>query len=417
VVSRDISSQDYHGHAHYRNKIMPPSPPAIFRIFLRLGCTSFGGPIAHIGYFRTEFVERRNWLDDQAFADLVAICQFTPGPASSKVGIALGALQAGIPGAIAAWLGFTAPSALILIAFGYGLEVMRPETLNAGWLHGLKIAAVAVVAQAVWNMGRQLCPDRVRASFAILAALFVLSLHNALSQIAVIVVGALAGWRLLPGAEMPSAGHLNFPISRRLGWTMWVLFLALLAMLPVLAATTANHAVALFDSFYRVGSLVFGGGHVVLPILRAEVVPTGWVSDDAFLAGYGVAQAVPGPLFTFAAYLGTVAKGVPTGWAGGVVTLLAIFLPAFFLALGPLPFWSTWRRHPTIRSCLSGVNATVVGILLAALYDPIFTTSVRNAREFALALAAFGLLFFWRLAPLWVVAFAAAGGEVIALLP
>ena len=395
---------------------MVTSPPAIFWIFLRLGCTSFGGPIAHIGYLRTEFVERRKWLDDQAFADLVAICQFTPGPASSKVGIALGASRAGIPGAIAAWLGFTLPSALILIAFGYGLDLMGPETLQAGWLHGLKIAAVAVVTQAVWSMGRQLCPDRTRATFAILAALPVLCWHSPLSQIGVIVAGAIAGWRLLPSAALPSSGHLDFRVSRALGWSAWVLFFALLAILPVLAQLTGNHALALFDSFYRAGSLVFGGGHVVLPMLRAEVVPTGWVGDDAFLAGYGVAQAVPGPLFTFAAYLGTVAKGTPSGWTGGILPLVAIFLPAFFLALGPLPFWSAWREHPAIRASLAGVNAAVVGILLAALYDPIFTTSVGGPLDFALALAAFGLLFFWRLSPLWIVAFAAAGGELIARL-
>ena len=396
---------------------MLTSPPAIFWIFLRLGCASFGGPIAHLGYLRTEFVERRRWLDDRAFADLVAICQFTPGPASSKVGIALGASRAGIPGAISAWLGFTLPSALVLVAFGYGLALMGPETLHAGWLHGLKIAAVAVVTQAVWSMGRQLCADRTRASFAILAALLVLCWHSALSQIAAIIAGAIAGWRLLPEAALPSSSHLDFRISRRVAWTAWVLFFTLLAVLPALAHLTGNHALGLFDSFYRAGSLVFGGGHVVLPMLRAEVVPTGWVSDDEFLAGYGVAQAVPGPLFTFAAYLGTVAKGVPSGWTGGILTLVAIFLPAFFLALGPLPFWSAWRAHPTIRSCLAGVNAAVVGVLLAALYDPIFTTSVRGRLDFALALAAFGLLFFWRLSPLWVVIFAAAGGELIARLP
>ena len=395
---------------------MLTSPSAIFWVFLRLGCTSFGGPIAHIGYMRTEFVERRKWLDDAAFADLVAICQFTPGPASSKLGITLGASRAGIAGAIAAWLGFTLPSALILIAFGYGLDLMGPDTLRAGWLHGLKIAAVAVVTQAVWSMGRQLCPDRTRASFAIAAALLVLCWHSALSQIAAIVAGAIAGWRLLPGAALPSSSLLDFRVSRRIGWSAWILFFGLLALLPALARLTNDHAVALFDSFYRAGSLVFGGGHVVLPMLRAEVVPSGWVGEDEFLAGYGVAQAVPGPLFTFAAYLGTVAKGVPTGWSGGLLTLVAIFLPAFFLALAPLPFWGAWRAHPTIRSCLSGINAAVVGILLAALYDPVFTTSVRGPLDFALALAAFGLLFFWRLSPLWVVAFAAAGGELIARL-
>jgi chromate transporter len=293
---------------------------------------------------------------------------------------------------------------------------MGPDTLHAGWLHGLKIAAVAVVTQAVWSMGRQLCPDLMRASFALLAAVLVLGWHSALSQIAAIVGGAIAGWRLLPTAALPSSGQLDFRIKRGLAWAAWALFFTLLVVLPILARTTGVHAVALFDSFYRAGSLVFGGGHVVLPMLRAEVVPNGWVSDDEFLAGYGVAQAVPGPLFAFAAYLGTVAKGSPAGWTGGLLTLVAIFLPAFFLALGPLPFWSAWREHPTIRSCLSGVNAAVVGVLLAALYDPIFTTSVRGPLEFALALAAFGLLFFWRLSPLWVVAFAALGGELIARL-
>ncbi len=395
---------------------MLTSPAAIFWIFLRLGCTSFGGPIAHLGYLRTELVGRRKWLDDEAFADLVAICQFTPGPASSKIGIALGASRAGVPGAVAAWLGFTLPSALIMIAFGYGLDLLSPGSIDNGWLHGLKIAAVAVVTQAVWSMGRQLCPDRTRASFAILAALLVLTWESALSQIAAIILGAIAGWRLLPGATLPSSGHLDFRISRSLGWACWALFFALLAALPVFAQLIDSHGVALFDSFYRAGSLVFGGGHVVLPMLRAEVVPKGWLTDDAFLAGYGVAQAVPGPLFTFAAYLGTVAKGDPSGWAGGILTLVAIFLPAFFLALGPLPFWNAWRQRPVIRSVLSGVNAAVVGILLAALYDPIFTTAVKNPADFGLALAAFGLLIFWKAPPLWVVLFAALGGEAVAFI-
>jgi chromate transporter len=392
---------------------MTTSPAGVFWIFLRLGCTSFGGPIAHLGYLRAEFVARRGWLDDEAFADLVAICQLTPGPASSKIGIAIGASRAGVPGAVAAWLGFTFPSALAMIGFGYGLALLAPGSIDSGWLHGLKIAAVAVVAQAVWSMGRQLCPDRTRASFAILAALLVLVWGSTLSQIAAIVLGAIGGWRLLPGAALPSSGHLDFRVSRGLGWACWILFFALLAALPVLVQLTDSPGVALFDSFYRAGSLVFGGGHVVLPMLRAEVVPTGLLTDDEFLAGYGVAQAVPGPLFTFAAYLGTVARGQPSGWTGGILALLAIFLPAFFLALGPLPFWNVWRQHPVIRSILGGVNAAVVGILLAALYDPIFTSAVRSPLEFALALAAFGLLFFWRAAPLWVVVFAALGGELI----
>ena len=394
---------------------MLESPFAIFWIFFRLGCTSFGGPIAHLGYMRTEFVERRRWLDDAAFADLVAICQFTPGPASSKLGIAIGTSRGGILGAIAAWLGFTLPSALVMIAFGYGLVLLPATSLQAGWLHGLKIAAVAVVTQAVWSMGRQLCPDRIRASFAILAALLVLASGSALAQIAVIVIGAIAGSRLLPAAPLPS-GNFDFRVSRALGWMCWILFFGLLAGLPALARSTGSHGVALFDSFYRAGSLVFGGGHVVLPMLRAEVVPAGWLSDAEFLAGYGVAQAVPGPLFTFAAYLGTVASGDPNGWRGGVLALIAIFLPAFFLALGPLPFWNAWRQHPAIRSVFAGVNAAVVGILLAALYDPIFTSGVRSPPEFALALAAFALLFFWRIAPLWVVIFSALGGELLVLV-
>ena len=386
----------------------------LFLTFLRLGSTSFGGPIAHLGYLREEFVARRKWLDDQAYADLVALCQFTPGPASSKIGIALGASQAGIAGGIAAWLGFTLPSALIMVAFGYGLQIVGEG--EAGWLHGLKIAAVAVVTQAVWSMGRNLCPDRLRASFAILAALLILVWSSAISQIAAIVAGGIAGWRLLPGAATPVSGHLHFRISRAVGWGAWILFFGLLALLPVAAQMTGSHAVGLFDSFYRAGSLVFGGGHVVLPMLRAEVVPPGWVTDSEFLAGYGMAQAVPGPLFTFAAYLGTIAKGEPGGWAGGVLALLAIFLPAFLLALGPLPFWDVLRAKPAIRSVMSGVNATVVGILLAALYDPIFTSAVRGPADFALALAAFGLLVFWKVPPLWVVLFAAIGGEAAAAL-
>jgi chromate transporter len=386
----------------------------IFLIFLRLGCTSFGGPIAHLGYLRHEFVERRKWLDDEAYADLVALCQFTPGPASSKIGIALGASQAGVAGGLAAWLGFTLPSAAIMVAFGYGLQATGEG--GAGWLHGLKIAAVAVVTQAVWSMGRNLCPDRQRASFAVAAALLILVWPSALAQIAAIVAGGIAGWRLLPGAATPASGHLHFRISRSVAWGAWLLFFGLLALLPLAARVTGNHAVALFDSFYRAGSLVFGGGHVVLPMLRAEVVPPGWVTDADFLAGYGMAQAVPGPLFTFAAYLGTVAKGEPGGWAGGALALLAIFLPAFLLALGPLPFWNALRTKPAIRSVMSGINATVVGILLAALYDPIFTSAVRGPADFALALAAFALLMFWKVPPLWVVLFAAAGGQAAAML-
>ena len=342
----------------------------------------------------------------------MALCQFLPGPASSQVGIALGASRAGLAGAIAAWVGFTLPSALVMIAFGYGLRLLHGVT-DAGWLHGLKIAAVAVVAQAVWSMGRQLCPDRMRIGFAVVAAVAVLARPGPLVQIATIALGGLAGWRLLHAAGNGSGEHVDFRIGRRSSAIAWVLFFALLAVLPVLSRITGDHAVALFDSFYRAGSLVFGGGHVVLPLLRAEVVPPGWVSDGDFLAGYGVAQALPGPLFAFAAYLGTVAQGSPGGWAAGLLALCAIFLPAFLLVFGALPHWSAWRAKPAMRRSMMGINATVVGILLAALYDPIFVSAVRSAGDFALALACFGLLAFWKMRPSWMVVVAALGGTLL----
>ncbi|BAU49254.1 chromate transporter [Sulfurifustis variabilis] len=386
----------------------------VFAAFLKLGLVSFGGPIAHLGYLRTEFVERRRWLDDAAYADLVALCKFLPGPASSQVGIALGALRAGLPGAVAAWVGFTLPSAAIMIAFGYGFQFFEGGG-EPGWLHGLKIAAVAVVAQAVWSMGRQLTPDRARASVAVAAALLVLAWPSTLAQIAVIAIGGLIGWRLLPAADGSGGAHVDFRIGRRTPSMAWILFFGLLVLLPVLARTTGRHALALVDSFYRSGSLVFGGGHVVLPLLRAEVVPPGWISDEAFLAGYGMAQALPGPLFTFSAYLGTVMEGRPSGWAGGLLTLAAIFLPSFLLVLGALPHWNAWRRKAGMRAALNGINAAVVGILLAALYDPIFTSAVASRGDFALAAAAFALLVHRKASPLWVVLFAAGGGTLLAL--
>ncbi len=379
-------------------KTGPPSVFAVFLIFLRLGLTSFGGPIAHLGYLRSEFVERRKWLDEAAYADLVALCQFLPGPASSQVGIALGALRAGLPGAVAAWSGFTLPSAAIMVAFGYGLRFF-PDVSAAGWLHGLKLAAVAVVAQAVWGMGHQFCRDRLRASLAILAAIVVLAWTSVLAQITVIALGALAGWLLLPAVEIGPAHHAEFRVSPRTSGLAWIVFFTLLGLLPVLAAGTGSHALALFDSFYRSGALVFGGGHVVLPLLHAEVVPSGWVSNRDFLAGYGMAQALPGPLFSFAAYLGTVGSGSPHGWLGGLLALVAIFLPAFLLVFGALHHWNVWRRRPIIRSAFDGVNAVVVGILLTALYDPIFRSAVHGPVDFALALAAFALLMFWRVSP------------------
>lgn len=389
-------------------------PVSILWAFLKLGCTSFGGPIAHIGYFRSEFVEKRKWLDDGAYTDLVALCNFLPGPASSQIGIALGTLKAGIPGGVAAWLGFTLPSALVLLLFAYGFSAFGLSA-DAGWIHGLKIVAVAVVAQAVWGMGKTLCPDRLRATLAIAATLIVFAWPCAWGQILAIVLGALLGLRYLPPVTLHQPENTRFLVSKRAAVTAWVLFLALLFALPVLAHLTGNQALAMFDSFYRTGSLVFGGGHVVLPLLRNEVVLPGWVDDSVFLAGYGAAQAVPGPLFTFAAYLGSVLSVTPNGFLGGSLCLIAIFLPAFLLVIGALPFWDALRQRTKVQSALRGVGASVVGLLLAALYDPLWTSSIKSTRDLALALVSFGLLMFWKWRPLYVVLLAAIGGAVNAL--
>lgn len=390
------------------------SPISIFLIFLKLGLTSFGGPIAHLGYFRHEFVERRKWLDEASYADLIALCNFLPGPTSSEVGIALGISQAGLSGGFAAWLGFTLPSALILIAFAYGLEAFG-VTGDAGWLHGLKVVAVAVIAQAVLNMGKDLCADRFRASIAIAATLIVFAWPTASGQLVAIAIAALVGWRYLEPNTLKAPPQLKFPISRRTAVAAWVIFWGLLILLPAAAANSDNHALALFDRFYRVGSLVFGGGHVVLPLLRNEVVPPGWVSDGVFLAGYGAAQAVPGPLFSFSAYLGAVMSPGPNGFLGGMLCLAAIFLPAFLLVAGALPFWESLRHRTSVQSALRGVNAAVVGILLAALYDPVWTSAIHSSKDMGLALLAFGLLMFWKVQPIYVVALAAAGGAALAI--
>ena len=386
------------------------SPWTVFLAFLRLGLTSFGGPVAHLGYFRAEFVARRHWLDEAQYADIVALSQMLPGPASSKVGIMLGVLRAGLPGALAAWLGFTMPSALALIAFGYGVSALG-DLAGAAWLHGLKIVAVAVVAQAVWGMARTLCPDRERLAIAGAATVLVLAAPSTLSQVGAIVLGGLIGWRLLPGETIA----LNpLPVRLARGWSIAaiVLFFALLVVLPLAAASTGDHLVALVDAFYRSGALVFGGGHVVLPLLQAATVQPGWVGNDAFLAGYGAAQAVPGPLFTFSAYLGTVMGPPPHGWTGGLLCLAAIFLPAFFLAIGPLPFWNWLRTHPAMRSVLKGVNAAVVGLLLAALYNPVWTSAIHGAADFATAVVAVLLLGPWKVPP-WLVVI---GGAVAAAI-
>jgi chromate transporter len=388
----------------------------IFLVFLRLGVTSFGGPIAHLGYFRDEFVGRRKWLDDRAYADLVALCQFTPGAASSKVGIGIGLAMGGLPGAIAAWIAFTLPSALALILFAFGISVYA-EVLDAGLLHGLKVVAVAVVALAVWGMAGKLCPDAPRATIAVGAALVFTASPTALAQVAAIVGAGVIGLALSRDAKDAEHAPMAVGIGRAGGAVALALFFVLLLGLPALAAVLPGQALALFDSFYRSGSLVFGGGHVVLPLLQSEVVPPGWVSNDTFLAGYGAAQAVPGPLFTFAGYLGAVMGPEPKGWAGAFLCLVAIFLPSFLLTIGALPFWEDLRRVKAIRSALVGVNAAVVGLLLAALYNPVWTSAIKAPADFGLALAAFLLLALWKVTPWLVVMLTALGGWAIAALP
>jgi chromate transporter len=383
--------------------------------FFKLGCTSFGGPVAHLGYFRAEFVARRRWVGEAEYADIVALCQFLPGPASSQVGLALGLLRAGLPGGLAAWLGFTLPSALALTLFGYGLGTFG-DLKGAPWLHGLKIVAVAVVGQAVWQMAKSLAPDRPRASLAVAAAALVLAIPSTLGQVAAIALGAAVGWWLFAEASAPPTTALPLRLGRLWSVSALALFAALLAVLPVAAAATGSHGLALVDSFYRSGALVFGGGHVILPLLQAAVVPPGWVGNDAFLAGYGAAQAVPGPLFTFAAYLGTVMGPEPHGWQGALLCLGAIFLPSFLLVTGALPFWSELRRQAGMQAALRGVNAAVVGLLLAALYQPVWTSAILAPRDFILGLAAFLLLAFWRVPPWLVVTLGALGAEAVARL-
>ncbi len=387
----------------------------VFLVFLRLGLTSFGGPVAHLGYFREEFVVRRRWLNDRAYADLVALCQFLPGPASSQVGLSIGLSRAGYPGALAAWTGFTLPSAIALVLFAYGVSAWG-DVAGTGWLHGLKVAAVAVVAQAVLGMARSLAPDRERATLAVVAAAIVLAVPNAWGQIGAIILGGVAGIILLRGEAPGDQASLPLSVSRRTGISMLVIFFALLIGLPLLASAAPSQGLKLFDSFYRAGSLVFGGGHVVLPLLQASVVPPGWVSNDAFLAGYGAAQAVPGPLFTFSAYLGAVMGPEPNGWLGATICLVGIFLPSFLLVVGALPFWKELRHRPAVQAVLRGVNAAVVGLLLAALYNPVWTAGILNAADFALATGAFLLLFKWQTPPWLVVVLCAIGGAVLGVL-
>ena len=379
----------------------------------RLGLTSFGGPVAHLGYFRAEYVERRKWLTEQTYADLVALCQLLPGPASSQVGIGVGIKRAGLLGGVLAWLGFTLPSAVVLILFTYGVA-QAGNVADAAWLSGLKVVAVSVVALAVWGMARTLTPDRNRITLAIVAAIFVTTVGGVGGQVIAIVGGGLLGWLFFRrDLNVQDVDRTESPIGRRLAIASLVVFAVLLVGLPVMARVIDTEPMQVFDSFYRSGSLVFGGGHVVLPLLQAETVPTGMVSQDEFIAGYGAAQAVPGPLFTFAAYLGGTAETFGSPWLGGLFALGAIYLPSFLLVVGVLPFWDALRSMTGFRSVLIGVNAAVVGLLLAALYDPVWTSAIHQPSDFALGLAAFGLLAFWKLPPWMVVVLAALGAEGI----
>ena len=387
----------------------------VLGVFAKLGMTSFGGPIAHLGYFRQEIVVRRKWLDEAAYTDLIALCQFLPGPASSQMGIALGIIRAGLWGGLAAWLGFTLPSAIALTIFAYTTTLFK-GIVQSGWLHGLLIVAVAVVAQAVWGMAKTQCPNKQRATLALVAAIVILLWPIAIVQIGIIPLAGILGWLFLRSAQTVESSPLPLVLPRRLAIGCLVLFFGLLIVLPVLHQVTQSQPIALFDTFFRVGSLVFGGGHVVLPLLQREVVPAGWVTNEQFITGYAAAQAVPGPLFTFSAYLGAVSKPIPNGWLGALIALLAIFLPSFLLVIGILPFWNRLRTFEPFQAALRGINAAVVGILLAALYQPIWTSAIHTPVDFALGLVAFGLLVVWKMPPWVVVVLSALLGAGVHLL-
>lgn len=389
------------------------TPSEVFGVFLKLGLTSFGGPVAHLGYFRDELVTRKGWLSDAAYADLVALCQFLPGPASSQVGFALGMMRAGWLGALAAFVAFTLPSALILLAFALSAATLSGP-IGSGALHGLKIVAVAIVAQAVLGMARSLCPDRARATIAVIAVAMLAFLPSAVAMVSAILMGAVAGLMVGRGSASPVGGNMPLPVTKTHASIALAAFAGLLLGLPLLAGLSQGWAVA--DSFYRAGSLVFGGGHVVLPLLQAEVVATSWVTPDQFLAGYGAAQAMPGPLFTFAAYLGAALGPAPNGVLGAALALLALFLPGFLLLIGALPFWAGLRARPVAQSAMQGANAAVVGILGAALYSPVFTSAIGNMGDLALALTCFVALVAWKAAPWLVVMIAALGGIGLTLL-
>lgn len=380
----------------------------VFLTALRLGLTSFGGPIAHLSYFHDEYVKKKKWISEHAYADLVVLCQFLPGPASSQVGMAIGLSRAGILGAILSWIGFTLPSAIILIIFGLGITHIDAGS-HQQWLHGLKVVAVAVVAQAVLGMGKKLCPDKERATIAIISAVIALLNHSAFIQVLILTAaGMLGAYFLKPSTELP---HEPLHKGRRsVGAFFLVLFAGFLIFLPMLRPMAQEFK--LFDSFFRAGALVFGGGHVVLPLLQAEVVPTGWVTNDLFMAGYGVANAIPGPLFAFSAYLGAVSSTTPNGLTGAFICLIAAFLPSFLLIVGVLPFWEKLRSLPKIRQSMLGLNAAVVGILLAALYNPVWTSAIFSSKDFALAAVGFLLIEIWKL-PSWAVVLMTVGASLV----
>lgn len=385
----------------------------ILWVSMKLGLTSFGGPVAHLGYFHQEYVRKRKWMDEKSYADLVALSQFLPGPASSQVGIGMGVMRAGVLGGIVSFVGFTLPSVIMLILFALILQGM--DVSGAGWIHGLKIVAVAVVAHAIIGMAQNLTPDRRRKAIALLAMVITLLWQTAYSQVVIIIGAAIIGFLLYRQQHQheveDSEDRVRFPIKRSVAVNCLVLFVGLLILLPILREVTSFQWIAMFDSFYRSGSLVFGGGHVVLPLLEREFVSTGWISQEAFLAGYGVTQAVPGPLFTFASYLGAVMYG----WGGGVLATCAIFLPAFLLIVGALPFWDAVRRNPKAKAAFMGVNAAVVGILIAAFYQPIWTSTILNPVDFAFAAILFSMLVYWKLPPWLIVLSGAVGGTLISM--
>ena len=403
-----------HSLRHGRARVNPSARGTAVEVFaaaLRLGLTSFGGPIAHIGYFRREYVDRRRWIDDHGFADLVALCQFLPGPATSQLGIAIGTRRAGLAGGLAAWLGFTLPSAIVLVLFA--MLATSTDLADAGWVHGLKLVAVAIVAHAVLAMSRTLTPDWPRRLLALAAAATVLLWASPISQVGVIVAGGLVGWLVLRAPTVEAEDPAPSSVGRRLGIAALTIFLGLLVALPLIRLAADSQALALFDTSYRAGSLVFGGGHVVLPLLHEGVVAPGWVSDDAFLSGYGATQAVPGPLFTFAAYLGAVSSVPPNGWLGAAIALSGIFLPSFLLIWGALPFWEALRSSSTFRRALLGTNAAVVGILLAALYTPVATSAISSPLDVGIVAAAFGLLLSGRAPPVLVVVLTAIAAQLL----